>query len=58
MLSSIALWIYDHVLFQDEFLTPLLICCVVGSSTFDAAKLLVQSNASVDGVAQVLNSSM
>ena len=38
---------------QDGFITPLLVCCVLGSSTFDAAKLLVQSNANVNGVAQV-----
>lgn len=41
----------DH--FQDEFITPLLVCCVVGSSTYDAAKLLVQSNARVNGVEKV-----
>ena len=39
--------------FQNGFLTPLLVCCVVGHSTYDSACLLVQSDANINGAAQV-----
>ena len=38
---------------QKDKLTPLVVCCAAGSTTFDAACLLVQSGADVNGHAQV-----
>ena len=40
-------------LLQDSYLTPLLVCCFAGETTFEAASLLITKGASVNGSSMV-----
>ena len=44
------------MVFQDSYLTPLLVCCFAGEETFEAASHLITRGASVNGSTKVSSS--